>query len=66
MIVSTFTCAFATISKISAVTPGRSGMSDNVKSTSFALWVTADTIGCSIESPSWTQVPSSSENVERA
>ena len=66
MIVSTFTFAAPTTSKISAATPGRSGMSDSVNTTSFSLWVTADTIGCSIEAPSWTQVPSSSENVERA
>ena len=52
MIVSTFTCAAATTSKINAATPGRSGMSDSVNTTSFSLWVTADTIGCSIESPS--------------
>ena len=52
MIVSTFTCAEPTTSKISAATPGRSGMSDSVKTTSFSLWVTADTIGCSIEAPS--------------
>ncbi len=66
MIVSTFTWAAATVSKTSAATPGRSGMPVSVKTTSVSECVTAETIGCSMPSPSWIQVPSSSENVERA
>ena len=38
----------------------------SVNTTSVSECVTAETIGCSIPSPSCTQVPSSSENVERA
>ena len=65
MIVSTLTCAAAAASKIIAATPGRSGIPVSVNTTSDSEYVTAETIGCSIPSTSCTQVPSSSENVER-
>ncbi len=38
----------------------------SVNTTSVSEWVTAETIGSSMPSPSWIQVPSSSEKVERA
>jgi hypothetical protein len=50
MIVSTFTCACATRSKIIAATPGRSGIPVSVKTTSVSEWVTAEMIACSIPS----------------
>ncbi len=65
MIVSTFTFLVAIVSNTAAAAPGRSGMPVNVNTTSFSLWVTPEMIASSIPS-SPIQVPSSSENVERA
>ena len=63
---STLTCSSATASKIAAAVPGLSGTPLSVKSTSSSECVTAETIGSSIPATSCTQVPGSSEKVERA